>query len=118
VQASRLFSEAEDEAPRIQELYSTDAAEAISYGTFMKVQLQGKDTANGVLGRMLSWLYANVEFSAAALATELSVTRWADDDQFGFAGDHVWLPGTQRIRLCFCFHINCFFEICDSVCKV
>lgn len=90
-----MFSEAEDEAPRIQQLYSAEAAEAISYGTFMKVQLQGKDTANGALSRMLSWLYANVEFSAAALATELSLTRWADDDQFGFAGEHVWLPGAS-----------------------
>jgi hypothetical protein len=43
---------------------------------------------------MMQWLYANVEFSAAALATELSVSRWADDDQFGFTGDHVWLAGT------------------------
>lgn len=80
--------------------YSAAAADSISYGTFMQLQLAGKDTADGALGNMLGWLYTNAEFSAAALATELSVMRWADDDQFGFAGDHVWLPGaTLRCRL-------------------
>ena len=75
--------------------YSSACADAISFGTFMKVHLAGKDTANGTLAKMLSWLYTNAEFSAAALATELSVTRWSDDDHFGFTGDHVWLPGVH-----------------------
>lgn len=90
-----MFLGAEEEALRVPEQYSAAAADAISFGTFMKVMLDGKDSPGGTLAKMLSWLYTNAEFSAAALATELSVTRWSDDDQFGFSGDHVWLPGAH-----------------------
>ena len=96
MQASEVFLQAEEAALQVPEQYSAAAAEAISFGTFMKVQLAGKDTANGTLAKMLQWLYTNAEFSAAALATELSVTRWSDDDHFGFSGDHAWLPGMPQ----------------------
>jgi hypothetical protein len=95
LKASSVFLSAEEEALRVPEQYSAAAADAISFGTFMKVMLASKDSPGGTLAKMLSWLYTNAEFSAAALATELSVTRWSDDDQFGFSGDHVWLPGVH-----------------------
>jgi hypothetical protein len=66
--------------------------DAISYGTYMNLEIE-KHAGNSELSNMMKWLYANVEFSAAALATNLSVSRWADDDQYGFTGDHVWLAG-------------------------
>ena len=93
-----MFLKAEEEALKVPERYSAAAAEAISLGTFLQVALKGKDSSGGTLGRMLQWLYTNAEFSAAALATDLSVTRWSDDDQFGFSGDHVWLPGMSCSR--------------------
>lgn len=90
--------EAEEEAMEIPDRYTAAAADSISYGTFMKLRMQEDAEGDTVLHNMLRWLYANAEFSAAAVATELSVTRWADDDQFGFTGDHVWLPGaTARL---------------------
>jgi hypothetical protein len=97
-QASKVFLRAEEAALRVPEQYSAPAAEAISFGTFMRVQLAGKATASGTLAKMLSWLYTNAEFSAAAVATELSVTRWSDDDHFAFSGDHAWLPGVRPWR--------------------
>lgn len=87
-----MYFEAEDEALELQDFYSPAAVDAISYGTYMKLQI-AKHSKNEELCNMMHWLYANVEFSAAALATDLSVSRWADDDQFGFTGDHVWLAG-------------------------
>ena len=93
MQASDVFLDAEEASLRVPEQYSAAAAEALSFGTFLRVHLAGKDTADGSLAKMLRWLYTNAEFSAAALATELSVTRWSDDDHFGFGGDHAWLPG-------------------------
>jgi uncharacterized membrane protein YbhN (UPF0104 family) len=64
------------------------------------------------LQALLRWLYTNAEFSAAALATDLSVTRWADDDAFAFEGDHVWLPGAA-LRLCGLTFISCIM-LCDA----
>lgn len=93
MQALDLYFEAEDDALELQDLYSPAAVDAISYGTYMKLQI-AKHSGDTQLSNMMQWLYANVEFSAAALATDLSVSRWADDDQFGFTGDHVWLAGT------------------------
>lgn len=92
MQALDLYFEAEDDALELQDMYSPAAVDAISYGTYMKLQI-AQHSDNKDLSNMMQWLYANVEFSAAALATDLSVSRWADDDQFGFSGDHVWLAG-------------------------
>lgn len=100
VQASALFMEAEEEAMEIPEKYTPATADSISYGTFMKLKMEEQADGSEALHNMLRWLYANAEFSAAAVATELSVTRWADDDQFGFSGDHVWLPGAPRPDRC------------------
>lgn len=83
----------------IPDKYTAAAADSISYGTFMKLKMEEDADGNEALHNMLRWLYANAEFSAAAVATELSVTRWADDDQYGFTGDHVWLPGTPAAVL-------------------
>jgi hypothetical protein len=58
---------------------------------------------------LLRWLYTNAEFSAAALATDLSVMRWADDDAFAFEGDHVWLPGTADHVVGAATHIGCCY---------
>jgi hypothetical protein len=92
MQALSLYTEAEERALEIVEQYSSAAADSISYGTFMKLQIAELADSPAV-GNMMRWLYANAEFSAAAVATELSVARWAEDDQFSFSGDHIWIPG-------------------------
>ena len=97
MQASKAWSIAENEALLINEQYSAEAAEVISLGTFFKVKLADKFKRGHPLSNILRWMYANTEFSAAALATDLSVTRWADDDKFEFGGAHVWLAGKPRL---------------------
>jgi hypothetical protein len=93
MQANMLFTKVEHEALEFQEYISPAAADSVSYGTFMRVKLEQYTKKDKSLILLLRWLYANAEFSAAALATNLSLTRWADDDDFEFSGEHVWLPG-------------------------
>lgn len=92
-EASEAWVAAEEEVLEVGEQYAPDTAEALSLGTLMRVKLREQLRPGHALRPMLQWLYSNAEFSAAALATDLSATRWADDDLFGYSGDHVWLPG-------------------------
>lgn len=89
----RYFNELLDRASKWRREVSA-VSEYMSLGSTLEtLRGLGNFTLNSEESQILDWHFANLEFSNAALLSDLSLAYWDQDDAYEMGGDHCFLNG-------------------------